>query len=76
MEDGVGIGRAVRARLIELDMRPVDLAHEAHLSESYVSMLLNGKIPDPKLSKAAEVAEALDMSIRELWERSRDVPAE
>lgn len=72
----MGIGRAVRARLIELDMRPVDLAHEAHLSESYVSMLLNGKIPDPKLSKAAEVAEALDMSMRELWERSRDVPAE
>lgn len=64
------IAKALRDALDEKHMTQADLRKQTGMSSAYISMLLNGKIPDPKASNMYKIAHALDMTVDELLERS------
>ena len=56
-------GTALRTILRELDVTQADLARRMGTSTAYVSQLCSGKIKEPTLSKAYDIADALGVSI-------------
>lgn len=64
-------GRALRLILRELDVSQADLARRMGTSTAYISQLCSGKIKEPSLSKAFEIAEALGVSVDRFVELMR-----
>lgn len=64
-------GKALRLILRELDVKQADLARRMGTSTAYVSQLCSGKIKEPTLSKAYEIADALDVSVDRFVELMR-----
>lgn len=56
-------GKALRTVLRELGLSQADLARRMHTSTAYVSQLCSGKIKEPTLSKAFDIADALGVSL-------------
>lgn len=56
-------GQALRTILIEQGITQAELARRMDTSTAYISQLCKGKIKEPTLTKALEVAYALDVSI-------------
>lgn len=64
-------GKALRRILRELDVSQAELARRMGTSTAYVSQLCSGKIKEPTLSKAFEVADALGVSVDQFAELMR-----
>jgi gp16 family phage-associated protein len=55
--------QAVRHLFNESGISQADFARRAGFSTAYVSMLLSGKVAEPKFGKACEIADALGVSL-------------
>jgi len=55
-------GKALRIILREVDVSQAELARRIGTSSAYVSQLCSGKIKEPTLSKAYDIADALGVS--------------
>lgn len=55
-------GKALRLILREVDMSQADLARRIGTSTAYVSQLCSGKIKEPSLTRAFEIADALGVT--------------
>lgn len=64
-------GRALRIILKEEDVKQADLARKMGTSTAYISQLCSGKIKEPSLSKAFEIADALGVSVERFVELMR-----
>jgi len=64
-------GKALRRILSEVGITQAELARRMGTSTAYVSQLCSGKIKEPTLSKAFEVADALDVSVDHFVELMR-----
>ena len=64
-------GQAVRYLFSRSGMSQADLARRGNFSTAYVSMLLNGKVENPKFDRACEVADALGVSIQDFYDLIR-----
>ncbi len=64
-------GKALRLILRELDVKQSDLARRMGTSTAYISQLCSGKIKEPTLTKAYEVADALGVPIERFVELMR-----
>ena len=64
-------GKALRLILRDLDVTQAELARRMDTSTAYVSQLCSGKIKEPSLSKAYEIADALDVSVDRFVELMR-----
>lgn len=58
-------GKALRRILHETGVSQADLARRMQTSTAYISQLCSGKIKEPTLSKAYEIADALGVSVVE-----------
>ena len=56
---------ALRAAMKQKDLKQVDICRATGLSDAYVSMLVGGKIDDPKWSKAVIIIQALGLTLDE-----------
>ena len=56
-------GKALRRILREVDVSQAELARRVGMSTPYISQLCSGKIKEPTLSKAYEIADALGVDI-------------
>lgn len=56
-------GKALRHILREVDVTQAELARRMDTSTAYISQLCSGKIKEPTLSKAYEIADALGVSV-------------
>lgn len=56
-------GKALRRILRDTDVSQSELARRMGTSTAYVSQLCSGKIKEPTLSKALEIADALGVSV-------------
>ena len=65
-------GKALRLILRELDVKQADLARRMGTSSSYISQLCSGKIGEPSLTRAFEVADALGVPIERFVELMRE----
>lgn len=64
-------GKALRRILRELDISQAELARRMNTSTAYVSQLCSGKIKEPSLSKAYEIADVLGVSVDRFVELMR-----
>ena len=64
-------GKALRRILRELDVKQADLARRMGTSTAYISQLCSGKIKEPSLSRAYEIADALGVSVDRFVELMR-----
>lgn len=64
-------GKALRSILRELDVSQAELARRMETSTAYVSQLCSGKIKEPSLTKAYEIADALGVSVDRFVELMR-----
>lgn len=64
-------GKALRCILRELDVKQADLARRMGTSTAYISQLCSGKIKEPSLSRAYEIADALGVSVDRFVELMR-----
>ena len=64
-------GKALRRILRELDVSQAELARRMDTSTAYVSQLCSGKIKEPSLSKAYEIADVLGVSVDRFVELMR-----
>jgi len=64
-------GKALRYILRELDVSQAELARRMNTSTAYVSQLCSGKIKEPSLSKAYEIADVLGVSVDRFVELMR-----
>lgn len=55
--------KAVVKAMEQSGMTRQEFQHRGNFSRAYVTMLLNGKIEDPKFSRAKEVCDALGISL-------------
>lgn len=55
-------GKALRLIFREVDMSQADLARRIGTSTAYVSQLCSGKIKEPSLTRAFEIADALGVT--------------
>ena len=62
---------ALRLAMRERDIKQVHIVKVTGLSDAYVSMLVNGKVEDPRFSTAELVIKALGMSLDEFSELRR-----
>lgn len=65
-------GKALRTILRDLDVKQADLARRMGTSTAYVSQLCSGKIKEPTLTKAYEIADALGVSVNLFVELMRE----
>ena len=65
-------GKALRLILRETDTKQADLARKMGTSTSYVSQLCSGKIKEPTLTKAFEIADAIGVSVDRFVELMRE----
>lgn len=59
---------ALRKAMKERGIKQVHIVKATGLSDAYVSMLVNGRVEDPKFSTAESVIHALGMSLDEFSE--------
>lgn len=64
-------GKALRRILRELNVSQAELARRMDTSTAYVSQLCSGKIKEPSLSKAYEIADVLGVSVDRFVELMR-----
>ena len=64
-------GKALRIIIKEQGIKQADLARRIGTSTAYISQLCVGKIKEPTLSKAYEIADALDVSVDHFVELMR-----
>ena len=64
-------GKALRRILHETGVSQADLARRMQTSTAYISQLCSGKIKEPTLSKAYEIADALGVSVDRFVELMR-----
>lgn len=64
-------GKALRSILRELDVSQAELARRMNTSTAYVSQLCSGKIKEPSLSRAYEIADVLGVSVDRFVELMR-----
>lgn len=64
-------GKALRRILHETGVSQADLARRMKTSTAYVSQLCSGKIKEPTLSKAYEIADALGVPVDRFVELMR-----
>lgn len=62
---------ALRQAMKERGIKQVHIVKATGLSDAYVSMLVNGKVEDPKFGTAELVIDALGMSLDEFSELRR-----
>ena len=60
------IARAIRESAAKRNMTQADICRKTDISDSYMSLLFNGKIADPKASTVYRISHALEMSVDEL----------
>lgn len=60
--------QAVRYFFDRLGMTQADFCRHSGFSTAYVSMLLKGKIDNPKWDKACEIADALGVTLQDFRE--------
>lgn len=58
-------GRAVRMRLVALDMDQKSLAQKIGTTPAYISIIINGKRNSPTM--VLRICEALDMPVKTKW---------
>lgn len=63
---------ALRIAMKERGIRQKDICAATGLSDAYVSMLVNGKVDDPKWSTAEAVIRALGMSLDDFSRLKRE----
>lgn len=56
---------ALRVAMKNKNLKQVDICRATGLSDAYISMLVSGKIDDPKWSTAEHVIHALGMTLDE-----------
>jgi len=61
----VTFAEALRRAMDERGIRQADIVRSTGFSDAYVSMLVNGKVEDPKFSTAEAVIHSLGMSLDE-----------
>ena len=64
-------GKALRIILRDLDIKQAELARRMGTSTAYVSQLCSGKIREPSLTRAYEIADALGVSVNTFVELMR-----
>ena len=57
--------QALKRAMKDRGIKQVDICRATGLSDAYVSMLVNGRVEDPKWSTAEQVIHALGMSLDE-----------
>ena len=57
--------KALAILLKERKMTQADLARRTGMSRSYVSQLMSGKIKEPTLSMAFDIADALEVTVQD-----------
>lgn len=62
---GMTYGMALRVLLAKSGISMAELARRSGISRQYLSMLANGKVTDPSLSKAHAIADGLDLSVQD-----------
>jgi transcriptional regulator with XRE-family HTH domain len=62
------IAKAVRDAAKTKGLSQADICRATGMSDSYMSQLFNGRIPDPKASSVYKIAHALNMTVDELLE--------
>jgi len=70
--EGSALGRAMRVRRAELDLKRGDLAKRAELSYPYISEIENG-VKEPSAKALRRIAEALDLDLSDLMALQRTV---
>lgn len=60
------VGRAVAKLMRDKGILAITLCEETGLSQSYVSMLVHSKIPDPSLLRIKRIAVALGVTVDEV----------
>jgi len=66
-------GKALRRILNEVGVSQAELARRMGTSTAYVSQLCSGKIKEPTLSKAYEIADNLGVSVDHFVELMREM---
>lgn len=69
---GMTFAQALRHLLKERGMKQADFARRGNFSTAYVSMLLSGKVVDPKFGKSCEIADALGVSLEDFRSLMKD----
>ena len=64
-------GEAIRTIFEESGMTQAEFARKGNFSTAYVSMLLSGKVTNPKFDRACEVADALSVPLQRFYELMR-----
>jgi transcriptional regulator with XRE-family HTH domain len=62
---GMDYAHAVRHLFNESGMSQADLCRRGGFSRAYVSMLLSGKVDNPKFDRACQIADALGVTLED-----------
>jgi len=65
---------AIRHLFDKSGMTQADLCRRGGFSRAYVSMLLSGKVTNPKFDRACEIADALGVTLEDFRELMEDKP--
>lgn len=62
---------AVRRLFLESGMSQAEFCRRGNFSRAYVSMLLSGKVDNPKFDRACEIVDALGVTLEDLRDLMR-----
>ena len=65
---GMDFAHAVRHLFKESGMSQAELCRRGNFSRAYVSMLLSGKVDNPKWDRACQIADALGVTLQDIRE--------
>lgn len=63
---------AVRHLFNESGMSQADLCRRGNFSRAYVSMLLSGKVDNPKFDRACQIADAIGVTLEDFRNLMKD----
>lgn len=63
---GMDFAHAVRYLFNESGMSQAEFCRRGNLSRAYVSMLLSGRVDNPKWDRACEIVDALGVTLQDL----------
>ena len=69
---GMDFAHAVRHLFNESGLTQADLCRRGGFSRAYVSMLLSGKVDNPKFDRACQIADALGVTLQDFRELMDD----
>jgi transcriptional regulator with XRE-family HTH domain len=69
---GMDYAHAVRHLFEKCGMSQAELCRRGGFSRAYVSMLLSGKVTNPKWDRACEIADALGVTLQDFRELMDD----